>query len=173
MFYSTKECDNPLGMAKGVIKDCQISASSAVSHNYAPHFGRYNSANYWSPSLRFWNQKQYLEVDFLKKTRVTKVAIQSLRGTRKVMAYTLMASDNKNIWNSVNNISYLNYADGSAHDIIEKPQEARYYRFFIEEASDANRENDQYIAVRLEFFGCYMDSEDLTSNDKNVFLIEK
>src|SRR5689334_4899721 len=109
-FYA-KECDNALGMGNGLIKDCQISASSAVSHNYAPHLARYNSANYWAPSLRFWRQKHYLQVDFLRKTRVTKVLVQSLRGTRKVIAYSLMSSDNNKIWTNVNNVSYLSYTD--------------------------------------------------------------
>ncbi len=150
-------------MASGLIKDCQISASSAVSHNYAPHFARYNSANYWAPSLRFWDQKQYLQVDFLTKTRVTKVVVQSLRGTRKVIAYSLMSSDNNKIWSPVNDVSYLSYNDGSAHDLIKEAQEARYYRFIIEEASDPGKENDQYVALRLEFFGCYTGSDDITS----------
>ena len=147
-----------------MIKDCQISASSAVSNNYAPHLARYNSPNYWAPALRFWSDRQYLQIDFLKKTRVTKIAVQSLRGTRKVMAYTLMASDNKKTWINVNNISYLSYTDGSAQDVIQRPQEYRYYRFIIEEASDIGRENDQYIGVRLEFFGCYLSSDDSISN---------
>ncbi|CAG2178011.1 unnamed protein product, partial [Oppiella nova] len=55
------------------------------------------------------------------------------------------------------------YAEGSATDIIQRPQEARYYRFVIEEASDTNREYDQFVAVRLEFFGCYVDADE-TSN---------
>ncbi|CAG2107091.1 unnamed protein product, partial [Medioppia subpectinata] len=159
----SSECDNALGMGNGLIKDCQISGSSAVSANYAPHFGRYNSGNFWAPSIRFWSQRQYLQVDFLRKTRVTKVVVQSLRGNRKVMAYTLQASDNNKIWFSVNDVSYLSYSEGFATDFIQRPQEARYYRFLIEEASDTNRENDQFIAVRLEFFGCYLEGDDTTN----------
>jgi hypothetical protein len=151
-------------MASGLIKDCQISTSSAVSYNYAPHFARYNSANYWAPSLRFWDQRQYLQVDFLTKTRVTKVVVQSLRGTRKVLAYSLMSSDNNKIWSPVNDVSYLSYADGSAHDLIKEPQEARYYRFIIQEASDPGKKKMiNTLALRLKFFGCYTGSEDITS----------
>ncbi|XP_054159703.1 uncharacterized protein LOC128957912, partial [Oppia nitens] len=160
----SSECDKALGMASGLIKDCQLSASSAVSANYAPHFGRQNSGNFWAPALRYWSQKQYLQMDFLKNTRVTKIAVQSVRNNRKVMSYSLMASDNNKVWFNVNNISYLSYADGVAYDVIQKPQEARYFRFVIEEASDPDRENDQLVAVKLEFFGCYLDDNDLSNN---------
>lgn len=157
-------------MANGMIKDCQISASSAVSSNYAPHLGRLNSGQFWAPAMRFWDKEQYLQVDFLRKTRLTKVTVQAFRGWRKVMAYRLMSSDNGFTWSYVNNVSFLNYADGFADDRINQPHESRYYRFVIEEASDPPKENDQYVAVRLEFYGCHLDAEDPSSIYYDIYI---
>lgn len=161
--YLNLECYRPLGMESGEIKACQISASSAVSRNYAPQFGRFKGQGYWAPALRFWDKPHYLQVDFLRKTRVTQVVVQHLRGTRKVLAYRLLCSNNLQTWSDVTDVSYFSYANGVGEDKVKTPCEARYYRLVIEEVSDVGRRNDWYIAVKAEFFGCYLDSRKVDS----------
>ena len=155
-------------MEDGRIKDCQITASSAVNNDYSPFSARLNTNGYWIPALRFWDQQQYLQVDFLTKTRVTKIGIQSLKGARKVTAFTLMSSDNGMTWDTVVSSAYFSYSDNDqAESSIPHPHEARFFRFVIEEASDAVKENDLYVAVRLEFYGCYIDSQDTSGKTSN------
>lgn len=131
-----------------------------------------NGKRFWSPSNRFWEDEQYLQVDFLRKTRVTKVAVQSFEGMRSVAAYRLLASSDGYVWETVTNGTTLKYIGSTAQSFINNPYEMRYYRFIIESTNDRKREYEN-IAVKLEFYGCYIDGDDNANLSKQCIHVRR
>ena len=80
-------CSAPLGMADGTITDTQITASSSSGH---AHQARPTSSGWQSATL---DQNQWLQVDFGKKTDVTKVKTWGARGHYYITTYTLSYSE--------------------------------------------------------------------------------
>ena len=67
----------PLGMESRIIQDSHITASTEYSSAYGPRYARLNSAagaGSWSAGINEINQ--WLQIDFLDKTTVSKVASQ-------------------------------------------------------------------------------------------------
>ena len=82
LWFITKlvACSAPLGMETGLIKDAQITASSEWDPNHAALQGRLNflavpgKAGSWS--AKYNNQGQWIQVDLLAYTKVTRTATQ-------------------------------------------------------------------------------------------------
>ncbi|XP_022782671.1 uncharacterized protein LOC111323557 [Stylophora pistillata] len=78
--YGCAACSAPLGMETGLIKDAQITASSEWDPNHAALQGRLNflavpgKAGSWS--AKYNNQGQWIQVDLLAYTKVTRTATQ-------------------------------------------------------------------------------------------------
>lgn len=176
LHFSTKssECDGPLGMESGVISDHRISASSAISADYAPTKARPSSTQFWSPALRA-GRSEYLQVDFGRRTRVVKVGYKSIRGLRRVATFHLLASDDGKVWRTVANRSQLIFKGEDGEAMIKRPMEAKLYRFVIDQietgSGKGGKGKSSYVSVRLEFHGCYLEGEEvLAEKNESKFL---
>ena len=104
------ECISPLGMANGRIKNSQITVSSFLStaygwkarlHQNIPMWGA------WCPDvsggkIREKNYDQYIEIDLLNLTKITRIATQGRQyngGTQWVMDYKLSYRRDGRVWN--------------------------------------------------------------------------
>lgn len=154
-------------MENGDIADWQISASSAVtSEDYAPTNVRPNSDKFWSPVTRN-GRADYLQIDFGRKTRVVRVLYRSVRGMRRVATFHLMYSNDGRVWHTAANRSQITFNKDDGQSVIKRPAEARYYRFVIDEIESNTKTKNQYVAVRLELFGCYL--EEMNNESKFFF----
>lgn len=160
-FYICAECVTPLGMASGAIKDEQITASSVLSVLHAPKFSRISSDKFWSPAMDWSSEPQFLQIDFLRSVRLVRLAFKTVRGLSRVTHYHLMFSHNGQVWRHVNNRTAIQYVakTGDGETTIKKPVEARFYRFVIDEIETGKKAKDQYVAVKMEWFGCYLQDE--------------
>lgn len=149
----------PLGMENGNITDWQLSASSAISHEYSPQNARINSNKFWSPAIRNWDTEHYLQIDFGCLTRVVRLEYKSTRGQRRVTSYHLMYSQNGELWSAVNDVTSITFNGEDGESTIKNPVEARYYRFVIDEVDADKKSKNQYVAVRIELFGCYVQDD--------------
>lgn len=171
------ECEQELGMTSGEIGDAQISASSAVSIDFAPTFARPNSDRYWAPAMfdtsHQQQQQHYLQFDFRRRTRVVRLTFKSIKGLKRVARFHLCSSDTGVDFECATKSTVAiqwerNTGLGQAK--IAKPREARFFRFVIDEVEATStggkrgRKKEQqgavsggYVAVRLELFGCYLE----------------
>lgn len=169
------ECEDELGMSNGEIRDAQISASSAVSVDFAPSFARLNSERYWAPAMldAMQNQQHYLQIDFRRRTRVVRFTFKSIKGLKRVARFHLCSSNTGIDFecdSATKNSMTIKWegTTGLGQAKIIKPKEARFLRFVIDEvegtsaSSKRGRKKEQsgvgsYVAVRLELFGCYLE----------------
>ncbi|KAK7083888.1 hypothetical protein SK128_011129 [Halocaridina rubra] len=117
----------------------------------------------WSPAVRTGSSwEHYISIDFLKKTRVTRIQLETVAATRKVTKFKLQYSHSGQ---SFSNACPLELTV-PANDIVDLPSdcrfEARYARMLITEASGA--EGSAPIGVRFEWFGCPIETVDATCN---------
>ena len=80
-------CSAPLGMKDGTITDAQITASSSSG---SPHQARPTNSGWQSATS---DQNQWLQVDFGKKTDVTKIKTWGTHGHYYIKTYTLSYSE--------------------------------------------------------------------------------
>lgn len=151
-------------MESGDIADWQISASSAISQDFAPTNARPNSAKFWSPVIRN-GRTEYLQIDFARKTRVVRLSYRSIRGLRRVASFHLLYSNDARVWRTVANRSHITFNGEEGQSIIKRPVEARFYRFVIDEIEASSKGRNQYVSVRLELYGCKL--EEQVSNSTN------
>lgn len=100
---------------------------------------------------------------------MVKLEYKSSRGQRRVLTFHLEHSDNGRIWTAVNaTSSSFTFTGEIGESSIKNPVEARYYRFVIDEVELEKKSQNRYVAVRLEFFGCYVQDEQSSSieNDR-------
>ncbi|GBN98314.1 hypothetical protein AVEN_22936-1, partial [Araneus ventricosus] len=109
----------------------------------------------WSPALRIGPYKPYLQIDFLRTTRVSKLEFMRVDGTRCVTKYRLQYSHTGSDWLYANEITELTYKKNRAFDILEKPVQTRFVRVVLEEV-DKENEDTQYIVLKMEMYGCYL-----------------
>ena len=88
IFVSTgPRCDKPLGLQNGRVRSSQFSASSS----WNAHHGPSNARLHWRKSrgrtgawsARYNNRYQWVQVDFGRATRVTKIATQGRQDARQ------------------------------------------------------------------------------------------
>ena len=91
-------CASPLGLESGLVKDAQISASSQYDSNHAAIQGRLHflagGGKQGGWSARTNNPKQWIQVDLLTYTKVTRVSTQGRNAFGQwVTKYKLQYSD--------------------------------------------------------------------------------
>lgn len=145
-------------MESGVIEDTRISASTSISEEYAPKNARPNSAKFWAPVIRN-GRKEYLQIDFGRKTRVVSLSFKSIRGLRRVATFHLLYSNDGNVWRTAANRSHITYHGETGESIVKHPAEARFYRIVLEEIEASNKGKQQYVSVRFELYGCYLETQ--------------
>ncbi|XP_044179085.1 uncharacterized protein LOC114946811 isoform X1 [Acropora millepora] len=67
------ECSRALGMIDGSLRS-KVNASSWISYKYHPDMAFLNSSSAWCAKTS--HQNQYIQVEFLNKTRLSKIATQ-------------------------------------------------------------------------------------------------
>ncbi|OQR79669.1 hypothetical protein BIW11_05567 [Tropilaelaps mercedesae] len=155
---NSDECVLNLGMEDGTIKDCQITASSAVDFEHAPFKVRKGSLKAWSPGIREGMAEPYLDIAFLRVTRVSQLEVIYVPGTRRVHRYRLQASnDGRNWWNHLQ-ARTLVYQNGVAIDRLPEAVQARHLRIIIIDAADEHVKDELSIGLQIELYGCYIGS---------------
>ncbi|XP_050714209.1 uncharacterized protein LOC126997255 [Eriocheir sinensis] len=82
---------DPLGLA--TLQVCQLSASAAMDANTKPEMALPGSGGGWSPPVTVgaaW--RHYLTIDFLRKTRVTRITFQEVTGKLSIKTFRLQIS---------------------------------------------------------------------------------
>ncbi|KAH6927784.1 hypothetical protein HPB50_008618 [Hyalomma asiaticum] len=95
---NSNECVFDLGLQSGLIENCQITASSAADTLHAPWEVRKGGSSVWSPAVKSSLQHDYLQVNFMRVTRVSQVEVVYVPGSRRVSKYSLLYSDNGQDW---------------------------------------------------------------------------
>ncbi|KAH7937715.1 hypothetical protein HPB49_014870 [Dermacentor silvarum] len=157
---NSNECVFELGLQSGLIENCQITASSAADTLHAPWEVRKGGSSVWSPAVKSSLQHDYLQVNFMRVTRVSQVEVVYVPGSRRVSKYRLLYSDNGQDWYKHGDVRTLDHKNGVAIDRLEKTIQARQIRFVIEEASDPQMEDELLVGMQLELYGCYIEELD-------------
>ncbi|XP_068755299.1 uncharacterized protein [Montipora capricornis] len=145
-------CSEPLGMKSERINDYQITASSSYEESQ-PSRARETEDAWCAKTI---DQDQYLQVDFLLKTRVTRVGIMR-RKTKDhwVTKYSLQYSNDDTTW--------FNYTENGHVKVFKGPQTASDTDIIIHYLRHPIEANSvrvlplawvQLICLRLELYGC-------------------
>ena len=103
--HSFTGCDRSLGMENDKIIDkCQVWASSAVNESYSANMVRTSSPSFWSPPLDI-DIEHWIQIDFRRLTKVTKVALRSVPKQARVSEVLIQSSFDGNNWKDVQVIS--------------------------------------------------------------------
>ncbi|XP_068721032.1 uncharacterized protein [Montipora capricornis] len=169
--YIIKECQQPLGMEFGAIKDTQIRASSEWDLNHAAIQGRLNfqksgiKQGAWSS--RNNDKNQWLQIDLRQSyTKVTAVASQGRnQASQWVTKYKLQYSNDgvtfryyKEQGRTVDKEFIANTdRDTIISHILNPPIMARYIRF-----RPVTWHN--HISMRVEVYGCKQDMNECSPN---------
>lgn len=147
-------------MANGKILDGQLSASSAVGRQFSPQNARPNAESFWSPWIRNWNSEHYIQIDFKIPTRLYRVVYYSVDGMRRITKYHIKYSYDGYVWYNGTNATDLVYNGQIGDSLVQKPIEARFVRFVIDSVNriGGKETENQYIAVKFELFGCYLEN---------------
>lgn len=153
------ECYEPLGL--NTMDPCQFSASTAIKAASGPEFSGLTGSG-WSPAVRTgpgWDH--HITIDFLKKTRVTKITFASASGGKVPVEVKVQYSHNGITFTSP--CSDVLPVVGNA---VELPSpckfEARYGRLII---VDTNPDDTAFV-VNFEWHGCAIDTLDDTCNSQ-------
>ena len=101
-YYNFAVCDLPLGMESGEIGDSQLNASSVYSKQYfhQPFSARlHNQGSHWRPRKN--SRGEWLQIDFIERVAVTKVATQGagkIHIKHWVTSYKLSFSEDAASW---------------------------------------------------------------------------
>ncbi|XP_078346319.1 LOW QUALITY PROTEIN: SCO-spondin-like [Oculina patagonica] len=151
-------CKDPLGMESGLIPNSAITASSTKGAAYGPENARLNfegaSGRYGGWFSAKNDHRQWLQVNFGKKTHLTGIATQGYWNTlRFVKSYTLQYSNDGFSFQQYQPESYTktfsanNDQNGIVRYDLIPPITAKYIRVVPEDWH-------AYIAMRVEFYGC-------------------
>ncbi|XP_066973920.1 uncharacterized protein [Macrobrachium rosenbergii] len=147
------DCSDPLGLA--TMQDCQLSASTAIDATTAPAKAKKGSGGGWSPAVRTgtgW--VHHITVDFLKKTRVTKIVFDAVTSTRKITQFKMQFSHSGKYFSDACP-DVINVVSGVAQLPLQCRFEARFGRVLIVAADGT--EGQAPIGVRFEWYGCPID----------------
>ncbi|KAF2361961.1 Coagulation factor 5/8 C-terminal domain [Trinorchestia longiramus] len=154
------ECFEPLGL--GTMDVCQFSASTAITKDTGPDKAKPNSGGVWSPAVRSgpgW--EHHITIDFLKKTRVTKIEFTStdVNNHKAVTEFKVSYS-----FNGASFISPCDTVITVTNNVAELPSEcrfqARYGRLTI---VDSTTVYDKAFGVNfVEWYGCPIETIDDT-----------
>ncbi|KAM8890279.1 contactin-associated protein-like 4 isoform 1-T1 [Synchiropus picturatus] len=152
-------CDSPLVSSLPLPS---FRSSSQLSSSHGPMFAKVNrreGAGGWSPLVS--DKYQWLQVDLVRRTRITAVATQGRYGSSDWMtAYQLMFSDTGHNWrlhrqeDSFGAFPGNSNADTVVQYKLMQPVIARYLRLIPLEWNSSGR-----IGLRLEIYGCQYTSD--------------
>ncbi|PFX33163.1 Neuropilin-2 [Stylophora pistillata] len=158
--YGCPGCTNPLGMVSGSISDIQITASSQLDGNHSASQARlhFQADGYkvggWSALTN--DSNQWLQVDFGRYTKVTRLATQGMDGYNQwVTKYMLQYSDdgiNFHLQKEATSSSPKVF-DGNkdqktvVYNVLSPPITTRYIRLQPVAWND-------HISMRMEIYGC-------------------
>ncbi|XP_046847042.1 coagulation factor V-like [Xenia sp. Carnegie-2017] len=151
-------CKTELGLRNGLIGDSQITASSSWDSNHGPGNARLfrpkNSPNTGAWSTRTNNINEWLQVNFLKTTKITGISTQGRPAVSEwVTSFSLSYSDLGTTFTpyTVNGNTQVFQAntnsDSVVHNKISPPIVASFIR--IKPVSW-----NTHISLRAEFYGC-------------------
>lgn len=156
-------CHHKLGLDDaGTVEDCQFSASSAASREWAPHYARLiekekDHGKAWSPPVRSGPGRHYLQVDFLRRVRVAAVVLQRVPELRYVTEFKFLYSLTGLDW-----ILAIQAATDYRGDVstteLNMPVVGRFFRLLVLN-NDRPDDLSSNVAVRMELFGCVVDEE--------------
>ncbi|CAL8321322.1 unnamed protein product [Merluccius merluccius] len=171
------ECDHPLGLESGSVKDSQITSNHLRGY-WAPHLARLNNLgkyNAWSTD----EDKSWIQVDFMRPVVISQVATQGAKQmfqSQYVVNYTISYSTDRRKWTFFKGDSpslrksFPGNKDASsvAKNTLFPPLIGRFIRFHP--SHSYNR-----ATVRMELYGCELDGcsvplgmEDGTINDHQI-----
>ncbi|XP_072014701.1 uncharacterized protein [Amphiura filiformis] len=154
------QCDGPLGMEKGMIKDNQLSASSEEHNGQDASEARLNNVlSAWFPDEI--DSSPYIQVDFGNRTNVMKIATQGRRlfvdtiEDYYIPTFQVMSSFDKVTWNTVtdknNNEIFTGNDDATSikEQIFSRPVTLRFLRILPKTCAPMYG-----CALRFELYGC-------------------
>lgn len=157
---NASDCEDSLNV--DAMQDCQFSASTAIDASVAPAQAKPVNGAGWKPAVRTGDDWiHHITIDFLKKTRVTKIELKPVSSSRLVTKVKIQYSH-----------SGQSFLDACPNELIfsgtilslpkECRFEARYARMLILEASGDAEASP--IGVRFDWFGCPIETVDDTCN---------
>lgn len=124
---------DPLNLA--TMDDCQFSALAAMDETTKPEMAKPGSGGGWSPPVTVgmsWNH--YIQVDFLKKTRVTRITFEEVAGKFSVKKFRLQYSQSGVFFSDECEVEV------PANGEVDLPSDcrfnARYFRLVVLAVSD-------------------------------------
>ncbi|EDO41038.1 predicted protein, partial [Nematostella vectensis] len=151
-------------MASGAIKDAQLNASSSWDRNHGAGRSRLHivraSGKRGAWSARYNDRGQYLQVDFSKPIKLTKIDIQGREDanqwvTEYWVSYSLDGGIYRPLYTPKGNVKYfIGNRDRNTvvSSVLEEPIYPRFVRIHPSKWY-------QHISLRLEFHGCRNDFE--------------
>nr|Q58L90.1 RecName: Full=Venom prothrombin activator omicarin-C non-catalytic subunit; Short=vPA; AltName: Full=Venom coagulation factor Va-like protein; Contains: RecName: Full=Omicarin-C non-catalytic subunit heavy chain; Contains: RecName: Full=Omicarin-C non-catalytic subunit light chain; Flags: Precursor [Oxyuranus microlepidotus]AAX37266.1 factor V-like nonenzymatic subunit omicarin C [Oxyuranus microlepidotus] len=155
-------CSVPLGMESGAIKNSEITASSYKKtwwSSWEPFLARLNlegGTNAWQPEVN--NKDQWLQIDLQHLTKITSIITQgatSMTTAMYVKTFSIHYTDDNSTWKpyldvrtSMEKVFTGNInSDGHVKHFFKPPILSRFIRIIP-------KTWNQYIALRIELFGC-------------------
>ncbi|XP_074601354.1 uncharacterized protein LOC141855288 [Brevipalpus obovatus] len=162
--YFSEECYENLAL-----DNCQITASSAINQAHEPSRSKLDADRFWSPSMASSFEHDYLEYDFLHPTRVTAVRFQVSENHRKVTAFHIEVSSDRENWIKMTNTAVISSSIDLESDSVRLGAdiETRFMRLVIEASDPAKNEND-ILFVKVGLLGCPLHPRDQPTDLETV-----
>ncbi|XP_023222484.1 uncharacterized protein LOC111623972 isoform X2 [Centruroides sculpturatus] len=156
-------CNDKLGLDDpAIIENCQFTASSAASKEWAPYYARVvtggkDTGKAWSPPVRTGPCQHYLQVDFLRNVRVGSVVLQRIDGLRHVTEFKFLYSKSGIDWILAIQAT-TNYQDDLSTTELTMPVVGRFFRLVVLKNNDPT-DLSKNVGVRMELYGCVVDKD--------------
>ncbi|XP_022804806.1 lactadherin-like [Stylophora pistillata] len=148
---SSGGCSPPdFGMARGIIPDKDITASSAQNSDSLPHHARLSNSKAWVPDKK--DRNPWIQVDLQYSRNITAIATQGFSGSYVTRYYVSFSSDGNN-WNNYTEqgkvkVFQANVNDSKIKTVLFRPSHvAQYIRLNPTNCSNT-------CALRFELYGC-------------------
>nr|XP_045612843.1 uncharacterized protein LOC123767314 [Procambarus clarkii] len=153
------DCTDPLGAP--TFTACQVTASSAIDSTTGPLTAFTGPG--WSPPVRAGAQwEEYITLDFLRVTRVTRITMQQVAGTLSVSTFKLQYSSSGQLFVDACDVVISVPTSGVVDLPSECRFESRFGRLIILSVSSslggaAVPTGTTPVAVRFsDWYGCYL-----------------
>ncbi|XP_022804804.1 contactin-3-like isoform X2 [Stylophora pistillata] len=148
---SSGGCSPPdFGMARGIIPNKDITASSAQNSDSLPHHARFSNSKAWVPDRN--DRNPWIQVNLQYSRNITAIATQGFSGSYVTRYYVSFSSDGNN-WNNYTEqgkvrVFQANVNDDKIKTVLFKPSHvAQYIRLYPTNCSNT-------CALRFELYGC-------------------
>ncbi|XP_043231648.1 uncharacterized protein LOC122386480 [Amphibalanus amphitrite] len=180
---NSEDCYEPLGIASGLVADCQLSASSAAEDSRLAHMARMGpcaadgtgdtdtstpkpttdqgvaapcvGSSGWSPEQRGTPFIHWHQVDFGNLTRVTGLLVARPAGTRRVTRFRLQHSLAGTVFQDIGPVMALNWSSLHSDEVVtHRLDRAVETRYVRFVIEEAETGDDKYIGLQVEYLGC-------------------